>query len=977
MYQTGSRREVRGRLAAIGHRKHVTNAVVQILRHGCIAEITRADRTDGQLLDLFVRQRDEEAFALLVKRHGPLVMGVCKRVLRNNADADDAFQAAFLVLARKAATIGTRELLAQWLHGVAFNTARKLRRTNARRLTRELPLEELLEPCAQEVSDIQCELLAALDEELRRLPDRYRLPIVLCDLQGTTRKETARMLGWHEGTVAGRLARARMLLAARLKNRGLAPISAVVGAILSEQVAVAVPPELIDGVARAASVPGASNAMAMSLVSSRVANTTEGVLTAMFLQKLKTAAMILLLCGLAIAGATGLFRAAATARTEPIIPLVDVGDDKPEPKKPTPTTPSKKIVTLIVVNSTDTEETAKKLMKLFPQSVTVTPVRGEENVLLVYATEAGTKDVVSWLQATAGARPKVIAQMNVENSDKKPAEPKKFVFKMQNVPWDDVLKWYGETTGLGAIYTVKPEGKLTFSPPLGRQYTIGEITDLLNEALQAQKLFVIRGFKSFTLVGTDEKMPLNLIPHIEVNDLSNWGKTEIVEVDIFTSEKLASELKNIASEIKNKLLSPFGRIVLANGNRLTVSDTAGNLKRIVDLLQQIDKPAAGEQIVPVPKAKTISFKMQNAPWSEVVDWYSRESGLKAEHAAKPEGRFTFIPPEGKQYTLLEITDIINRGLMQQHHLLVRKPNSFIVIPADEKIDPTLATRVKLDELKDRGNTELIEVIIPLPPGVKASEKIAELHSQGSVSEFGSVSHITAGAGKSSLVVIDIAESVRKVVRSITSSEQEKPSKEELQETDLLNQADEQIRNRDFAAAEPLLRRQLNSYPTGSEASMAKLFLGICLLQISSAPPQNGSILAKAKAQQEEALRLFRAISSEMDAKLKKDAKLSDHDSWLRTQAAIRVLRAHLAMKNYDDVLSESNDLRQLHRGTIEELIILALIYKTFEQKGDIVKKLQIRDKMKELFDSLPVDKFNSSATEYSREYWEKTWFGEK
>jgi len=119
--------------------------------------------------------------------------------------------------------------------------------------------------------------------------------------------------------------------------------------------------------------------------------------------------------------------------------------------------------------------------------------------------------------------------------------------------------------------------------------------------------------------------------------------------------------------------------------------------------------------------------------------------------------------------------------------------------------------------------------------------------------------------------------------------------------------------------------------------------------------------------------LFRNIVAEEDAKLKK-GKLSETDAWLRLQAALRVLQAYLQMKNHYDLLHESDDLMQRHRGTIEELIILSLIFHSFKQQGDQVKMLQTRDKMKELFDSLPASAFNSSTVEYSRAYWEKTWF---
>jgi hypothetical protein len=124
----------------------------------------------------------------------------------------------------------------------------------------------------------------------------------------------------------------------------------------------------------------------------------------------------------------------------------------------------------------------------------------------------------------------------------------------------------------------------------------------------------------------------------------------------------------------------------------------------------------------------------------------------------------------------------------------------------------------------------------------------------------------------------------------------------------------------------------------------------------------------------EALQLFRNIVAEVDAKLKKDGKLSERDAWLRLQAALRILQTYQQMKNPVDLLVESADLLQRHRGTVEELIILSLVYHAFKQKGDIPNALQTRDKMKELFDRLPPSAFTATSGECSREYWEKIWF---
>src|SRR5262249_40853037 len=149
----------------------------------------------------FLERRDEAALAALVKRHGPMVWGVCRRLLSHH-DAEDAFQATFLVLVRKAASVVPRRMVGNWLYGVAHHTALQARRTAARRKARERQVTEMPEPAVTD-QDLWRDLRPLLDEALSRLPDKYRAVIVLCDLEGKTRRETAGQLGVPEGTVAG------------------------------------------------------------------------------------------------------------------------------------------------------------------------------------------------------------------------------------------------------------------------------------------------------------------------------------------------------------------------------------------------------------------------------------------------------------------------------------------------------------------------------------------------------------------------------------------------------------------------------------------------------------------------------------------------------------------------------------------------------------------------------------------------------
>jgi RNA polymerase sigma factor (sigma-70 family) len=281
-------------------------------------------QTDAELLDSFVGQRDEAAFDTLVRRHGPMVFGVCRRVVHNHHDAEDAFQAAFLVLARKASSIRPQAKVANWLHGVAYRTAMKARTMSARRRAREKPLSEVSEPETTQ-HDQWSGLRVLLDRELNRLSDNYRVPILLCDLEGQTIKEAARQLGWPQGTMASRLARGRKMLAKRLANRGVEPSAGLLAAVVSQNVASpAVPTSLTASTVKAAARIVAGKAAAASPIPFRVTVLMEGVIRGMILTKLRTIVVLLLLMvAVAFAGVPTLAHRLQAAQVAPANPMTD------------------------------------------------------------------------------------------------------------------------------------------------------------------------------------------------------------------------------------------------------------------------------------------------------------------------------------------------------------------------------------------------------------------------------------------------------------------------------------------------------------------------------------------------------------------------------------------------------------------------------------------------------------------------------
>jgi RNA polymerase sigma factor (sigma-70 family) len=348
------------------------------------------ESADGQLLKRFIEGRDESAFETLVLRHGPMVLSVCRRVLGNAHDAEDAFQAVFLILVRKAGSIGKAELLGNWLYGVAYRTALEAKGKTVRRWSHEKQVKDMPHPVVVPDAD-NTELLAILDRELNRLPDKYRVPVVLCELEGGSRKEVARQLSLPEGTLSSRLATARKMLAKRLERHGLTVSAGVLlTAFAPNAAATSLSTALVQSTVHAAAGVAAGHAIKV-VVSAKIGGLMEGVLKAMFIQKLKV--LVAVLIGIALAGG-GLLTYRAALST------ASAQEGKPRSETPTPVDPDG----TLALKDTDAERAAKEAQEAAAKEAAIKAARAKETPTV--PEQAKAADIkVDFLDVSISIRP--------------------------------------------------------------------------------------------------------------------------------------------------------------------------------------------------------------------------------------------------------------------------------------------------------------------------------------------------------------------------------------------------------------------------------------------------------------------------------------------------------------------------------------------------------------------------------------------
>jgi RNA polymerase sigma factor (sigma-70 family) len=502
-----------------------------MLRPGCAAGLS-----DQQLLDRFIAERDEACFEVLLWRHGPTVLSVCRRILRHEQDAEDAFQATFLILVRKARSIGKRQALASWLYRVAYRVALRARLRVERRTEREKGMPDI--PASEAANVVWRDLRPVLDEEIDRLPEKYRAPFVLCYLAGKTNEQAAVELGCPKGTVLSRLAWARQRLRVRLTRRGVGLTGGMISAATVPLADAALPARLVQASLKVA-LPAAAGKVA---VSASVASLTQGALQAMFWTKIKIG-VIVMLAGALLVGTAGLTRPLWAART--------------------------------------TDDSAPNLAR-----------PADRQAVVQQAPHEDAPARTSFAQAQNPTSEQSPVQGGATGEAKAKPEEKTYAVEFRETPWSKVFEWYSDTSRLPFVSAHVPKGTVTFVPPKDKRYTVGEITDIINDLLISQNFLLVRRKNSCTLLPTDAPIPADLFDRVSPEELKTRGKTELVRVIVPLQ---AHSAKGLATELK-KLSGRLGSLVpLERVNQLIIQDTADNVRVIAEIIQSAEAREAGEK----------------------------------------------------------------------------------------------------------------------------------------------------------------------------------------------------------------------------------------------------------------------------------------------------------------------------------------------------------------------------------------------
>ena len=435
--------------------------------------------SDRDLLGRFVACQDEEAFGVLVSRHASLVMGVSRRILGNAADAEDAFQATFIVLSKKASSIRNLDSVSSWLHNVAVRIALKARSIAQERRTRERQAAKMSPTSGSESPEAASEVLPVLDQELGGLPEKLRSPLVLCYLEGMTHEGAARSLGLPSGSMSQRLERGRDLLRERLTRRGVAVTGAILGALLAEKAAfaAAVPPAVVASAAKVAVLAAAGEAA----VSAPVALLVKGGLQALVAAKAKVvAAAAITVCLVGSAAGVATYRSfQAEVREDPAYSLSDVARVDRRLAELAPTADERRIDE--IAWSPDLR-TAKRLAKEHGRPVFLVEGDGD---LFTGRFDGGT----GGLRSGSLADGRVISLLNrsfvpvyLSNEDLDPSGGA--------LPEDraEVMRIYHEAlekkmpAGMGSVYTVAPDGRVLGCLMVPRSHGTAPMLDLLEQA---------------------------------------------------------------------------------------------------------------------------------------------------------------------------------------------------------------------------------------------------------------------------------------------------------------------------------------------------------------------------------------------------------------------------------------------------------------------------------------------------------------